>query len=520
MPTRFRDLIVAFSLSNLLFLKAWKDLLEGDRHPYFRIEPAAFIPDSLALLLDVLLVAALLWLAATWLRRRRNRFWWKLTRWVFVLTVVRLVFMVANMVQRAYPVLLLDSLAKLMGKPVLIAIGVVLVGSLLFVLVRWHDESVTAAITLLLIFSPFVFITFGRALWVGAVEATYVPAPVQTATQSTALPEGRPRALWFIFDGMDYRLAFSGRPADVNLPEFDRLRAHALFADHAISPGAYTLRSVASLLSGAQVVDAEPTGADDLSLALATGGRVALSGPQNLFAQARALGARPAAAGWYYPYCRVFRQSLDACHWEQFRPVDTPVWHSMLEFLDQASPPFLRTILWKHLELRDPIEWRRKQIAKFVGIREAVKRLVADPNLDLIFVHWPIPHEPIIYDRKRQDFSLERRAPEGYLDNLVLADRTLGAIRQSLEQAGLWDRTAILISADHPYRESIYLDGKRDPRVPYILKLPDEEAPITYQRPFQTVVTRDLLLALLRGDITTPQNAVLWLDQHANPPPP
>ena len=44
-----------------------------------------------------------------------------------------------------------------------------------------------------------------------------------------------------------------------------------------------------------------------------------------------------------------------------------------------------------------------------------------------------------------------------------------------MKSAGLWESTTVLISADHPYRESEALDGKSDPRVPFLLKLAEAQ---------------------------------------------
>jgi hypothetical protein len=53
--TKLRDLGIALSLANLLFLKGWLELLEGVRHPYFRKEIIFYWYDTAALMLDVLL---------------------------------------------------------------------------------------------------------------------------------------------------------------------------------------------------------------------------------------------------------------------------------------------------------------------------------------------------------------------------------------------------------------------------------------------------------------------------------
>jgi arylsulfatase A-like enzyme len=104
----------------------------------------------------------------------------------------------------------------------------------------------------------------------------------------------------------------------------------------------------------------------------------------------------------------------------------------------------------------------------------------------------------------------------GYLDNLVLADRALGLLRQSLEEAGLWDQSAILVSADHGWRTSFWRGTPQwtraeeaashsdTSRVPFLLKLPRQTSGVAYEKPLPTVVTRRLITAILSGRLTDP----------------
>ena len=101
-----------------------------------------------------------------------------------------------------------------------------------------------------------------------------------------------------------------------------------------------------------------------------------------------------------------------------------------------------------------------------------------------------------------------------YFDNLVLADRELGKLRRAMEASGQWDKTWIILSADHSWRESKLYDGVRDYRVPYLVKPPGATAGTNYANAFNTVLTHDLILAMLRREITNQQDMEEWLDQH------
>jgi len=56
--------------------------------------------------------------------------------------------------------------------------------------------------------------------------------------------------------------------------------------------------------------------------------------------------------------------------------------------------------------------------------------------------------------------------------------------------------------------------------VPFILKAPGKDQPMTYGAPLNTVVSQDLVLAILRKEISTLPEAVTWLDRHPAPPAP
>jgi arylsulfatase A-like enzyme len=102
----------------------------------------------------------------------------------------------------------------------------------------------------------------------------------------------------------------------------------------------------------------------------------------------------------------------------------------------------------------------------------------------------------------------------GYIDSLALLDRTVGQMRRVMEDAGTWDSTTVLFTSDHSYRDAAQLDGGGDRRIPYILKLASQKEPVAYTEPFNAVLTADLLLDVLRGEIRDPASATAWLDRN------
>jgi arylsulfatase A-like enzyme len=111
-----------------------------------------------------------------------------------------------------------------------------------------------------------------------------------------------------------------------------------------------------------------------------------------------------------------------------------------------------------------------------------------------------------------------------------LVDRTVGEIREILEQAGLWDSTTLLITSDHGFRpamwrgrmgwndklEKVTAPG-RSGTVPFILRLPGQTQGMVFSQSFSNVVSADLVLAILNGQISTYQDASDWLMKNATP---
>jgi hypothetical protein len=84
-----------------------------------------------------------------------------------------------------------------------------------------------------------------------------------------------------------------------------------------------------------------------------------------------------------------------------------------------------------------------------------------------------------------------------------------------MEQAGTWDTTTVIFSADHPFRHRLSLDGHPvSRRVPFLVKLAGPEKQQLYQAAFSTLVTKKLILEILGGGISRPEQISSWIDLH------
>jgi hypothetical protein len=542
-----------------LFFNVWRFFLitQSYAYPYYhwKANPA---PILLATMADIILLSAILWLAAIFTRRSNKTFLLKFARTIF------LVLFYVAVVDIFLRIVISDEfrsfIGKLINQPQLLftpplsqtvslwlrtlglivgfALAVVLFHRLIF-----RRKSLVRLVTaLLLIVSPFVLFTFGQATsqWMRFRSGNGFqenPAP-----QLPPKSEARRRVVWIIFDEMDYRLSFLDRPATVQLPALDRLRSEAFFAQNAYPPGGDTVLSLPSLITGRLVAWSHRTAPNELMLTFDNNQTVPWSAQPNVFSKARAMGFNTAIAGWYHPYCRIIGSSLTNCSWETFsaaflpdeavtslvaRSKEVGLWTSMLRISETAA---FSDLARASVPSKQGSTSRKHSLENYSNIHRDALSWVGDARLQLVLVHYPIPHPPGIYDRTRGDFSFE--STSDYLDNLALADRTVAELRQQMEQVGLWESTTVLISSDHRLRadrvwrqsvmwqepftkvDPLVFNSTADERVPFIVKLAGEKKALAYEPVFNTVLSHDLILKVLSGELSSAGDVADWLNKN------
>ena len=326
------------------------------------------------------------------------------------------------------------------------------------------------------------------------------------------------RVVWIIFDELAQSIAFERRPSNLQLPSLDRLKSECFYASSAHAPDVVTEKSIPGLILGEKVLDDIHDGPD--ALILRTPSRpdgFSWSSARNIFDRARDLGFNTALAGWYHPYGRLLNRSLTKCYWTPIRlnaGIEEPFHPRALwkEMWDRATLQFSTLPLIGHVPGLSPIvAERRLKIEKFAFLRDRAIELVVDPSIGLVLLHLPVPHPPAIYDRSTR--ALATHGNIGYFDNVALADETLGILRRRMEQAGVWERSAVLVSADHGWRTNVWrggpdwnaseeaASGEDTSGVPFLLKLPGRQTGLAYDKRFDTLVTQSLILDILRGTL-------------------
>jgi hypothetical protein len=401
----------------------------------------------------------------------------------------------------------MNPLLRRLLKYGLLGVAAVAAAGACYLFVKRPAVLLRAAANVPLVLFPFFPLLLLQAGW-SAFHAEAAATVVPRAARPTTTSGPRSRTVILLFDELDYRIAFDERPAGLSLPEFDRFRREAWWADQAFPAAGNTLHSIPGLLSGRRATTVTKAGASELRIRFrGSQAPVSWRDTPTLFTDARERGERTAAAGWYHPYPRVLGHDLDDATWETFY-----YWH------DRPARPMPEIMLHQAALAQilgpqaGPSLFGKHHTRSYERLLAAATRLTTDPELDLVYVHFPVPHLPGIYDRSGKRLAVRRPWDlEAYLGNLALCDQALGEVRSAMTRAGTWERSTVIVTSDHWLRE-IGLSPKAEYRVPYGVKLPGRHAGVQYGPRFNTVLTRDLLRQQASGRITDPESLGRWVE--------
>ncbi len=514
--------MICLSLANCCFIRVWGHVLSY-REPPVWLKTIPTPVDEAAVITAVLLLAALLYASLRLARRHLGARGFRLARFLS-LALLAVPLNGQRETVKALWLYLRSSLFGIAGRGAgLFLLALALAAVLWLVWKRERLIGVTVG-RVLLVLSPFCLLTFGEATWAmvgyrGQPFSDGPPAP-RLATATPPL-----RVVWIIYDEWDYRLTFVDRPADLAMPVIDRLRGESLYAAAARPPGANTDESVPSLLTGRRIVAIKDDSGSGVLVRPTAGSKDAKFAPWTergtIFSAVRDSGINVGLVGWYLPYCRIMNGALSECAW-------WPVPFQGNSATDSFLAGFLGTGFWGRVggysaSLFETYGWRtpfgqassvRLKARTYPEFLAASQKDAADPSLGLVFLHVPVPHVPHPYNRFTGRMDSTGNPTNGYIDSLALLDRMTGDLRAAMESRGVWERTVLLMSADHPFRSSRDLDGKSDWRVPFLLRMPGPRAAGVVAPEFNTIVSANLICAILRGAVSTAPQASAWIERH------
>jgi len=511
----WRDLIKAVSLANLVFMREWAELLTYDRRNDYWIKWPPTPTHFAALIVNILVLSVVFLAIFRRMREHPKSFHYRLAPVWFVLLLIALLNSLATLIGTPQQSLFLQSVQQKL--PV---IGVIVgIGFIVALLLRrerlLHAASAVLSATFLL-----VPLFFTRAL---LISANYTTAGANDGKLAARLPErpGAPRVFWVIFDEWDQQLTFRDRPTGLRLPEIDRFRATAFYASRVQRAAYATDWAMPALIMGRPVDTVKPSGPAELQVTFPGSPQaVSWTAQPNVFRDARQLGLNTGVLGWAVPYCRVLNQDLSSCDWEAGSTQYNSTGNRFGEILRNQPRELFETIY------RSPFGQSlatKRHVRVYKEMMDLMQARLARPETGLVLIHLPVPHPPYFYNRATGRFDrgatpligIFQQTQQGYVDALELVDQTIGIIRRTLENSGEWDRTGILLSADHSYRHRPKLDGRPvEQEVPFLLKLAGQKSAVDYEAAFNAILTRPLLRAILSGEIAQPQDVPVWLSGH------
>jgi len=95
----------------------------------------------------------------------------------------------------------------------------------------------------------------------------------------------------------------------------------------------------------------------------------------------------------------------------------------------------------------------RQRYHTHIDLQQHTLELLHTDQADLVFLHMSVPHSPNIWSRIHDNYT--QFCDSSYLDNLALADRTLGNIVAELQTSPRWKDTTLIVEGDHSWR--VYL---------------------------------------------------------------
>ncbi len=296
-----------------------------------------------------------------------------------------------------------------------------------------------------------------QLLWI----ARWKPAGHEhTAAWEQPSEPARQHALlvWIVFDELSYDQVFEHRAQGLELPHFDALRAQSTLLTNVQPVGYHTATILPSLLNGKVVDRLRYTFGNRLLVHEAgADGWQPLDGKGSIFDDAQRQGWRTAAVGWYNPYCSVYGSAIDTCYWNNLDQMDGMMSQQDSWLRNAASPlrqMAVQAVAPARAE-RNACDFDvRHRLATELDLEQHAMSLLRTDQADLVFLHMPIPHSPNIWSRSKNAFT--QHCGSSYLDNLVLADRTLGEFLETLQRSPRWKTTTLVVEGDHGWRIDLW----------------------------------------------------------------
>lgn len=344
--------------------------------------------------------------------------------------------------------------------------------------------------------------------------------------------EMKRRLILVIFDELSYDLVFDHPEKGRSFQNFQELRSQSVSLGDITPMGTSTDRLIPSLLTGHPIY----------RIRSSLNGRlwykegpelhwVPFDANETVFRVARDQGLSSGVVGWFNPYCRILKPVLTACYWaqgiQQEMPIEGLGASAEKSVIQNALVVPDAMISGRSLRPGAPVgaQMLRQNIADYRTLMVQGQKMIENPGIDFVLLHLPLPHPPGFFDSRTHQLC----TCGNYLDNLVLADETLGVIIKQINATPWAGETTLIVSSDHSWRvpiwrgtpgwtpeeESVTRGREPDMRPVFLVHFPGQNSGVNLDGPVPEYVEHDVIASLLKGEIASPEALDSYLHQVA-----
>ena len=333
------------------------------------------------------------------------------------------------------------------------------------------------------------------------------------------------RIVWILFDELSYDQTFDHPATVIKLPNFDGLRAESVSFSNLSPSGNYTDKIIPSLFLGQRINQTRSTIDGELWYNDESQHRwIAYDPNATLFGLAQRSGGNTGIDGWDIPYCRILAPVVNVCtRAAVMLPIEDYGASEDKSVLANAAD-VIEGIMDNLIHYNFRTKQRAGHLQEYRSIMAHTQALIDDCQVRFVFLHLNVPHQPSIYNRRRHMLR-----PGGtYLDNLVLADDTLGVLLQEIDATPSANRTTVIVSSDHSWRVSLWdhsafwsdedervSGGRFDDRPVLLIHFPNQKSGSDVNAALPELVEHDIIAEMLRGQINNPADLSVFLSQHS-----
>jgi len=339
---------------------------------------------------------------------------------------------------------------------------------------------------LCLALSPAVVLVLGQMLTYAEFSVRVEPIAVTAGAKvrPAALTGRTPGNVYlFIFDEWSYARTFTDDLPE-ELPNLARLLADATVYHDAHAPFGATRLSLPGILFQTH---AEYTWAGGRPGFITGDGSVSSAERMsNAFSRMKTRGFHTHMAGFSHPYRRMFGAELDTCLAAPDGRGNDDAGLSVDDLLRHGR--MAGALLAMALPKPEGAAWRvhgwcmqedlAPRIARVAEVHERALALMRAEAPSFAVLHYPLPHDPFVFDRDGVNLELTREFPldfgpygrDGfvrpnpenhvarYQSNLRYLDTLLGELLAALEESGNLANATIVLTSDHTWRFDPALD--------------------------------------------------------------